>query len=273
MKTEKGYNYLTYWTESQIAKGKYTFTAEQLKQQFSDLNAHTLISALTRMIQKKKVVALYAGFYTIISPEYSTKGIIPPLLIIDSLMNYLNRQYYVGLLNAAALYGAAHQRPQEFFVVTTFPTLRATMKNGMKINYISRVTIPEKYTVLRKTETGYVKVSGPELTAVDLLQYENHIGGLNRAATIISELADSMTAKNFSKDFLAHFPTAILQRLGFILENISKRTDLADSIHKQLSQQKRIKRRAVLKAGKAESGFETDKKWKIVINTKMEIDE
>jgi hypothetical protein len=57
-------------------------------------------------------------------------------------MKFLKRPYYVGLLNAAAFYGAAHQQPQEYFVFTNFPPLRPTSKRGIKINYISKREVP-----------------------------------------------------------------------------------------------------------------------------------
>jgi hypothetical protein len=49
-------------------------------------------------------------------------------------MKYLGREYYVGLLNAAALHGSAHQQPQEFTVITNTSNLRNTLKKGIKIN-------------------------------------------------------------------------------------------------------------------------------------------
>ena len=40
------------------------------------------------------------------------------MLWIDDLMRFHHVPYYVGLLSAAALHGAAHQQPQEFQVVS-----------------------------------------------------------------------------------------------------------------------------------------------------------
>ncbi|MET0637788.1 MAG: type IV toxin-antitoxin system AbiEi family antitoxin [Chitinophagaceae bacterium] len=50
-------------------------------------------------------------------------------------MNSLNKKYYVGLLSAAALYGAAHQQPMEFFVITEKPALRNIKSKKLKINF------------------------------------------------------------------------------------------------------------------------------------------
>jgi len=54
-------------------------------------------------------------------------------------MAYLEQPYYVGLLGAASLHGAAHQQPQQFQVVTTTPQ-REVRKKGLAIRFFSRRT-------------------------------------------------------------------------------------------------------------------------------------
>jgi predicted transcriptional regulator of viral defense system len=225
------------------------------------------------VVKKNKAISVYKGFYVIITPEYSEKGIIPPILFIDSLMKYLGKPYYIGLLSAAALHGAAHQRPQEFFVMNRLPHIRPTMKKGIKINYIGRVDIPENFLEDRKTEAGYVKVSSPELTAVDLLQYERHIGGINRAATVINELADVIKPENFTDEFISFVPIVMLQRLGFILDNIIGNKEVAEKLRNGMQRIYPTWQRMPLKAGKPKKGFSSDSKWKVVVNTEIDIDE
>jgi hypothetical protein len=94
-------------------------------------------------------------------------------MFLDGLMKFLQRHHYVGLLNAAALHGASHQQPQEYFVLTGYPVLRSTNKKGVKINYIStRLFPPGILLEKRKTETGYINVSNPILTGLDLVNFE-----------------------------------------------------------------------------------------------------
>jgi len=40
--------------------------------------------------------------------------------------------------------------------------------------------------------TGYLKVSSPEVTAMDLLRYTSKSGGLNHIVTVLSELIESI---------------------------------------------------------------------------------
>jgi hypothetical protein len=43
-----------------------------------------------------------------------------------------------------------------------------------------------------------LKISSPALTATDLVQFEKRIGGLNRAATVINELAEVLRPEMFN---------------------------------------------------------------------------
>jgi predicted transcriptional regulator of viral defense system len=270
---ERNNNYLLTWIENLQAQGKYTFSYEQACSQFKDVSNSAIMSALSRLSSKNKIVSVFKGFYVIITPEYSLKGMVPPLLFIDSLMKYAGRPYYVGLLSAAALHGSSHQRSQEFFVINQLPHLRPTTKKGIKINYIGRVNVPKSFLEQHKTEAGYVQVSNPELTAIDLLQYEKHIGGLNRAATVINELADVMKPESFTREFISFVPIVMLQRLGYILEKIAGKEDMADKLYSEMKRKYPTWQRMPLRTGKTEIGFSSDHKWKIVANTEIEIDE
>ena len=265
-------NYLLSWIEKQQSHGKYVFSLEQVKKEFPGQSEEAITFAVFRLTRKNRIVSIYKGFYLIVPPEYAARGILPPITFIDDLMSFIGKPYYVGLLSAAALHGAAHQQPQEFFVVTTTKQL-ATRKKGIKINYFTKGTIPEILVEKRKTESGYVNVSSAELTAADLVSYHNRIGGLNRVCTVINELVESISPKKINKDLVESISTATIQRLGIIFEKYVNRPDLAQKLL-EVSQSK--KRRFYLqpfKAGGEKKGFEVDDKWKIIINTSIDIDE
>ncbi|MDD3494530.1 MAG: type IV toxin-antitoxin system AbiEi family antitoxin, partial [Dysgonamonadaceae bacterium] len=107
----KQYKYLDSFIDEQRANGKYSFTTENLHDQL-DVSENALKKSLQRLKRQGDIVMIRRGFYVIVPPEYKAKGIIPTGLYINDLMKFLNRDYYVGLLNAAAYYGAAHQQPQ-----------------------------------------------------------------------------------------------------------------------------------------------------------------
>lgn len=272
LETTRNNNYLLSWVEKQQSWGKYVFSLEQVKSDFPDISEQALILALTRLSTKGRVLSVYKGFYLIIPPEYTSRGLLPPMLFIDSLMKFVDKPYYVGLLSAAALYGAAHQQPQEFFVVTNSKQL-TTHKKGLKINYITKKFIPEGLLEKRKTEFGYVNVSNPELTAADLVYYGNRIGGINRTASVLNELAEVMKPENITGELIETLTIPSIQRLGYILDVVLVQKTLADKLYSESQNQKKEFFRQPLKAGEEKTGFPTDDRWKIIINTDIEIDE
>ena len=179
----------------------------------------------------------------------------------------------MGLLSAASLHGASHQQPQEFFVVTCLPALRATQKRGIRINYITKTSVPEKLCESRKTESGYIRISNPVLTATDLVQFEKRVGGMNRVATVLGELTESIKPEDFKPNLLDHAPVTALQRLGYILDNVFHNQSLADALYKLLQTNKAQFLRIPLKTSSKRKGFPSDSKWKVIVNTKLQADE
>lgn len=268
------YNRLEYWVEEQQSKGRLAFSITGLKRSFTKDSETALKRMLDRLSEKGKIVSISKGYYVIVPPQYAAKGILPPALFIDGLLKFLERNYYVALLNAGALNGAGHQQPQEYFVITEYPVLRPTNKRGIKINYISTKQLPPETLIeKKKTETGYINVSNPVLTAIDLINYEKRIGGLNRATTVINELLESIKPKDITQELVAYASATTLQRFGFILEGILGKQNLADKLF-SLCKKKDIKFYSIpLKASGEKTKEPLNEKWKIVMNTYIEIDE
>lgn len=266
-------DYILEWTQNLQAIGRYSYTYDEVRGQFPDISGSAINQSLSGLVARGRVLSVFKGFYVIISPEYSLRGIIPPELFIDSLMKYAKKDYYIGLLSAAALQGSSHQRSQEYFVLHELPAIRPTVKRGIKINYIGRQNVNAHFLEIHNTEAGYVNVSSPELTAIDLLQYVNHIGGVNRAATVINELCEKIRPAKFTKELISETPASVLQRLGYIIENVVGNRRLADDIHSRVKNVVPYFMPRLLKNSGYSKGFVTDTKWKIVINTKIEIDE
>ena len=254
-------------------KGRITFRLSDVIEAFPLLQADTVKRNLTRLTRKRKICSVWNGFYVIVPIEYQDKGIVPVIFYIDHLMKFLGRDYYISLLNAAAFYGAAHQRPQEYTIVTTPPSLRTSRKEGVKINFINKSTIPEQFTEQRKTQTGYIKIASAELTATDLVQYEKEIGGLNRTATVLNELAESLNFKEIHPAFFEYVPLPVIQRLGYLLDVELGFTSLADDLLSEIMKKGHSIRRVPLKYRNPTNGCTINEKWKIIINESIEIDE
>jgi len=261
------------WVEQLQRMGKHSFSLELLEKELPNYSSIGYKRALSRLSAKGQVVSIYKGYYLIIPPQYASRGILPPAIFLDTFMKYLGRPYYLALLNAAAYYGAAHQQPQEFFVVTTLPAMRPTLKKGLKVNYIGKKEIPVTFLETKKTESGYLTLSNPVLTATDLFQFERRVGGLNRIATVLNELAEEIKPRDFSLALIESTPVAALQRLGYILDNVIERKDLANGLYQALKQAKTNLFRIPLKGSVPAKGFSSDERWKVIVNTEIETSE
>ena len=261
------------WLDKVLANGAFSFSKESLHQEMHGLSDISIKRALSRLSGKGKIISLYKGYYLIIPPQHRNKGILPPQLYLDAFMKHLQRPYYVALLNAAAFHGASHQQPQEYFVMTGFPVLRPTQKKGLKINYISIKSFPEVLIEKHKTEAGYLNISNAALTACDLVQFEKRVGGMNRAATVLNELAEVIKPSDFSQPLLQHVPVTAFQRLGYLLETVCFQQELADALYESMVRASLSFFRIPLKAAKENKGFSSDNRWKVIVNTEIEIDE
>ncbi len=150
--------------------------------------------------------------------------------------------------------------------------LRPTQKKGLKVNFISKKELPEKLIDQKKTEAGYLKISNPILTATDLIQHEKRVGGINRVATVLNELAEAIKPEAFDQYLLDHIPITVLQRLGYLLDKVFDEQALANALYTVFQNNNAALFRTPLKASAVTKGFTADEKWKVIINTKIEID-
>jgi len=272
--SETKLNTLDDWILYRSKRGKLTFSRQELVVNFSHLSEQTIKNNLQLLIKKGKIFPVFKGFYSVIPVDYALMGIVPPEFYIDDLMKYLARPYYVSLLNAAAFYGAAHQKPQIFSVITSLPALRDTTKKNTRIAFIStRKEIPQKWLTTFRGENGDFYVSKPELTAVDLITFQKEIGGLNRACTVIYELMEVVKFGKLDKTFFNYVPTSTIQRLGYLLENELEQAEQADILLSKAKTHDCKFQKIPLKNNKSTNDCEINEKWKIIINEKIEIDE
>lgn len=261
------------WIESQMMCGRYIFT----KGDVTNLGVHNkkdcLKKALYRMQEKGIIMSPWQNFYVAIPMEYRLKGEVPPSFYIDRLMRFVGRDYYVSLLSAAMFNGAGHQRVMAFQVTVQGKQMRSAVKNGTLLEFNLRKEIPNLYINKVKVQTGYMNVSSPELTALDLVSQEEKVGGLSRVAEVLIELAEHMKWDESKQAMLDYFNAPVVQRLGYLLDLIGE-TELADGFFRLARLAGKIVRKVRLKQSKPETeDMEIDKKWKIIINQEIETDE
>lgn len=110
-------------------------------------------------------------------------------------MTNLDKPYYVCMLSAAELIGVAHQRPQQFSIMTIFPKRRVVSARNVTIDWFYRDKLPEESLITKNTEAGTIQISNALLTAADLVQYQQHVGGLSRVTTILEEFSEQLDIK------------------------------------------------------------------------------
>lgn len=270
MKKDKIYNYLYEYVNSLQSNGRLIFSLKELIDAYPAHSKSALKLSLNRLSSKQKILSIYKGFYVIIPPEYLHRKIIPPELFVDQLFSYLNRQYYIGLLSAAALHGASHQQAMEYYVFIDKPAIRPTKVEGLKINYVVKNSLKEKGIERIKTDAGYMNISNAALTAVDLIDYQQRIGGFNRASTIIYELSESISPEKLKDVLNENISLTVIQRLGYILDVVLNKKELSLIIKDFLSDKKFF--RTPLKPGANKTGFSVNDKWKVIENYKIETD-
>src|ERR1035437_9760159 len=115
-----------------------------------------------------------------------------------------------------------------------------------------------------------MKISSPELTAIDIVLYENRIGGLNRVVTLLDELLESVNPEKLKILLKENIPLAIIQRLGYLCEKVLKKKEIIPVLLEHIKNKKLI--RVPLSVHGKRSGFPVDSEWKIIINSKPESD-
>src|SRR5437762_5813230 len=165
--------------DSLQSQGRYTFTRAEALAALG-ASAEAFKKAIQLLARRRRLVSPRRGFYVIVPVQYRVAGAPPASWYIDDFMKAVGTPYYVGVLTAAALHGAAHQAPQEFQVVTT--TRRRTVVVGReRVRFLRKRKLARTPVMSLKTSTGTMRVSTPEATALDLLRYVDAAGFLSNA--------------------------------------------------------------------------------------------
>jgi len=264
------YRYLEDFINDLRSKGRYTFSLNQVHSTFN-LSEEAIKKSVQRLKGKKAIALVRRGFYVIVPPEHRSRGILPPSLFVADLMKFLERDYYVSLLNAAAFYGAAHQQPQDYSIITTKPSLRGIHTDKIKINFYTKKDWAAEDVDQKKVETGFLKVASPELTALDLVFYFDQAGGFNRIATVLEELSENLNAFKLAETAKRFSQVATVQRLGYLLDEVLQKKTLVEPLSQYL---KTVKHFPVLLRPKKEKpgNMITGNNWKVVSNIEVETD-
>ena len=145
-------------TLSLLADGKYFFSKKEALLALG-LTQNQFRLQTFRLHQKKVIKNLGHGFFMIIPPEHRHLGSLPPHWIVGPLMEYLHHHYYIGLLSAASLYGATHQQPMTFQVITDKHARSIELERGGIEFHCYKGCAETSCTEQLTVPTGYAKIS------------------------------------------------------------------------------------------------------------------
>lgn len=249
-----------------MGTGRYVFTSKEAKAALGSSPDAAKV-ALARLAKQGLIASPARGFYVVIPPEYRSLGCLPADQFIPALMRDRGQSYYVGLLSAAQYHGAAHHRPQEFQVMVS--KARRQIECGkVRVAFFVKARIDGTATQKFNTQRGEIRVSTPEATALDLVGYQENVGGLDNVATILSELADKLDPQKLA-NAAASSPMPWTQRLGYLLTYLGhafQASALKEFVKKEGPQV------VALLPGHSLSGANRDHDWRLNINTTIEAD-
>lgn len=254
------------FVEDLLGQGRYSFTRKEAEQHLGGSPAAAYM-ALHRLVKSRRLVMPRSGFYVIVDPQHRVSGTLPPEWFIHDLMTHIGKPYYVGLLSAAQLHGAAHHRPQTFQVVIPARAVRPIRVGNVQIRFFGKGPFDRSVTGEAKSPTGMFRVSSPATTAWDLVRYSQAAGGLGHMVTVLSELEERLDPVALRKTVMRHGDLLVAQRLGFILDLLGRK-DLTKNLAR-LVEKKNAPFRSLDPASSLTATSDSTK-WHLFVNADLE---
>jgi len=209
------------YLDEHLASGRAYFTRDEA-QAALNLAPHPLSVALMRQVKKGRLANPRRGFYLILRPEDRILGAPDPVRWIDPLMKNLKLDYRIALLRAAAFHGSSHQAAMVFQVILP-KQMRGFEVDRQRLAFIYQS--PAAFRQVNRTdwldsiksEAGFAKVAGLELTLLDCARYFHKAAGINGLAQIAKDLGGQARPGRLAS-IAAHYENSSMRRLGYLLE-------------------------------------------------------
>jgi predicted transcriptional regulator of viral defense system len=220
---------------------------------------------LQRLRRRGAMFSPARGFHVLIPAEYRSWGVLPGELFIDGMMRALGRDYYVSLLTAAAMHGAAHQAPQVFQVMVDRHVADRDIER-VRLRFYANEHLGEMVTEERQVDTGRIQLATRETTLVDLVVHPDDAGGLSNIATVAVEIGE------IDVQLLARLAAvrsrSIARRLGWLLDQY--RADLDPEPLREIAHAGSGYPTRLVRALPARGPI--DPRWNLQVNSDVEAD-
>ncbi|MFH1037522.1 MAG: type IV toxin-antitoxin system AbiEi family antitoxin [PVC group bacterium] len=215
-------------------------------------------------LKKKKILSpIKRGIYAFSPLEAGPEGtgidelLIPPIFFPEKM-------YYIGYSTMYNYYGFTEQLFQTVYVLnTTMRMERVICGLSYKFMKISEKRIYGLETITVKDTA--VKVSSKERTLIDLLYFNNPVGGIAGAVEIFIKIVKNQECdvKKLT-EYASLFPNiSVRKRIGLLLERIG----ISDAILKPL--EKSVEKTAISSLAGSRRGT-LNRKWRVIVNDSRE---
>lgn len=265
------------YSDEQLSRGRAYFSREDGVRALG-LSPEAFSAAATRLTKKRRLASPRRGFFLILRPEDQMTGAPDPVRWIDPLMKYLGIDYRVSLLRAAAFHGSTHQAAMVFQVIAP-QQLRGIDIGRHRLQFVyqapaafAQINQPDWLGQI-KSEAGFAKVAGVELTLLDAARYFHKAAGINGVAQIVKDLGAKADPRKLAKA-AEHYENASVRRLGYLLDqtNHVRQANALESFARQAKSMKPLDPSVKPLLESMAALHEKDAKWKLVINESVETD-
>jgi hypothetical protein len=125
-----------------------------------------------------------------------------------------------------------------------------------------------------KSESGYAKVAGIELTLLDSVRYFHKAGGINSVAQVVHDLGDKADLHKLVKA-AAYYENSSVRRLGYLFQHFghNKQAKALLPFAKKAKSMKDLDPSVKLLSEDLPYMTTPNSAWMLMVNTSVEIDE
>jgi predicted transcriptional regulator of viral defense system len=199
--------------------GKLNLRTEEIAAALPHVGPEALRQALHRQQTRGRIIRLSrgSGHWLIVPLQYAAAGAPSLEIWLDRyLAKTLRTSYYVALLSAAETYGASPYAVMVTQVMVPKPRRPITVGRHA-VEFHTRAHIERMPIRWHETQEGRFKVSTPELTALELVDRETRVGGMERVREVLRALWDGCTEAGMAEALEAAHEVPSAQRLGVLL--------------------------------------------------------
>jgi len=268
---------LEHYLDDRLAHGRSYFVGDEARAALG-ISQRNFAAAVTRLINKERLANPRHGFFLILRPEDRIAGAPDPAGWIDPLMKHQGLAYRVSLLRAAAFHGSSHQAAMVFQVIAP-KQLRDFVIGRHRLQFLYQA--PEAFSHVNlvsrldqmKSDEGFAKVAGIELTLLDCARYFHDVGGINAVAQIAKDIGGKANARTLA-DAAENYENSSVRRLGYLLElaNHSRQAKALEPFVKKAKTLLPLNPSAKLLVASLAEIRERNSRWKLVINEPVEVD-